>query len=67
MKIYLKNWIKLQLLAISLPFSVFIWNIFPPGSGTAADPCGSGSTALSLGNELTKNNYVPQNKKCKPT
>ena len=32
MQIYYKNWIKLQLLAIFLPFSVFIWKNFPSGS-----------------------------------
>ena len=43
MQIYFKNWIKLQLLAISLPFCLFLFENFSdpdpdPGGKMNADP-----------------------------
>ena len=47
-KFTLKIWINLQLLPIFLHFSVFILQIFPPGSGSRSEnECGSGSTGMA--------------------
>ena len=60
MQIYFKNLLKLQLLAISLPFIFFLFEKFSllapdpdPGGKTNADPCGSGSGSTALAHLFT--------------